>query len=688
MRKFILFITLQISLFPVFGQPILTINTSDSLKNVVLETVFFDDKIGNKTFHDLQQDPSVFRQPERDFYVIGANRPNNIWIKFKVNRLVSENCFMELSFVITDTAFLYTVANDGTMSVQRGGKFVPFSERLFKNNHLLFPLEGKQNDTTTYFLNIRTPHPITQRLTIGSQTAFSHQYHNSDLLNGLLFGILGTVILFNIFFWLRMRDKVYLLYALYEIFMGLTLARLSGYGTEFMHFDTPQQPNFGFSTHSIAAAFGIIFTIYFLKTKQIAPRLHLVLWGAVGIYGVDIVLWNIGFHEIAVILVYILSIPIFLLLLIAGITAQRQNFSAARYFIPAIVCLASGFIIFTLDNIGVIMHNTLSFNAMYIGTLLEAIILALGIADRFGVMKAEKVAAQQSALKTFKENERLTREQNMQLEKRVAKRTADLEIAQKQLLEYAEKLKNSNRELTDFAHIVSHDIKAPLRNIGSFTQLLDRRFTGVLDDRTREYLTFIKDNTRQANRLVDDLLNYAKIDKNLGEPTEISLENVVQSIELLFQSAITERHALIGYDNLPSIEAHKSLISQLLQNLVNNGLKYNRSATPIVHISSKLYADKVVYQVADNGIGISDTYKTYVFDMFRRLHSQAEYEGTGIGLAFCKRIVETYGGEIWLESSEGVGTTFFFTLPKARVLVKTEKWETTSSYSTTLSNCD
>jgi signal transduction histidine kinase len=673
MRKFILFISLQISVFSLFGQPILTISDADSLQKIVSETVFFDDKIGDKTLQNLQQTPSVFEQPQRDFYAIGATRPNNIWIKFRTKRLAAENTFLELSFIITDTVRLYAVATDGTTHVQSGGKFINFDERSFKNNHLLFPLEGKQGDTMTYFLNIRTPHPITQRLTIGTQTAFFHKYHEADLMNGLLFGILGTVILFNIFFWIRMSDKVYLLYALYELFMGLTLVRLSGYGTEFLNFDTPNQPNFGFSTHPIAAAFGIVFTIYFMKTKEIAPRLHRVLWTIVGIYGLDIALWNTGFHELAVIGVYILSLPIFLLLLIVGIIAHKNGLSSARYFVPAILCVASGFVIFTFDNIGLIRHNPFSFNAMYIGTLLEAIILALGIADRFGVMKAEKQAAQQNALETLRENERLTREQNMQLEQRVAERTRDLETAQQQLQEYAEKLKNSNRELTDFAHIVSHDIKAPLRNIGSFTQLLDRRFVGVLDERTKEYLTFIKDNTQQANRLVDDLLNYAKIDKNLGEPTAVSLENVVESVELLLQSTILERKALIGFDNLPTIEAHKSLIAQLLQNLVNNGLKYNRSTQPIIHISSKTYADKIVYQVADNGIGIADTYKTYVFDMFRRLHSQAEYEGTGIGLAFCKRIVETYGGEIWLESKEGVGTTFFFTLPKAKVLAKVER---------------
>jgi two-component system, NtrC family, sensor kinase len=672
MRKKLLFIALIINIVPILGQPVLRIQDPDKRINLVTETVFFDDKIGNKTFKDIQADPSVFRQPERDFYALGRNRPNNIWIKYRLSRLIDERCFIELSFIITDTVFLYAVASDGTMTVQRGGKFIPFEERQFKNNHLLFPLDGKKNDTTTYFLNIRTPHPITQRLTIGTQTAFFQHYHTSDLLYGLLYGILGTVILFNLFFWLRMRDKIYLLYALYETFMGLTLARLSGFGTEFMSFDTPQSPNFGFSTHAISAAFGIVFTIYFLKTKKIAPRLHRILWTIVGIYGLDILLWWAGFHQLAVILVYILSLPIFLLLLMVGIIAHQNHMYHARYFIPAIVCVASGFVIFTLDNVGLISHNPVSFNAMYIGTLVEAVVLALGIADRFGFMEAEKVAAQKNALITLRENERLTREQNIQLEKRVAERTEDLEIAQQQLQDYAEKLKSSNRELTDFAHIVSHDLKAPLRNIGSFAQLLDRRFTGVLDERTREYLGFIKDNARQANRLVDDILNYAKIDKNLDDPTDLSLNNVVQVVESTLQSTLIERHARITYHNLPIIEAHKPLLTQLFQNLINNGLKYNRSAEPTVHISSERMGGKMVYKVTDNGIGIPPQYKALVFDMFRRLHSQAEYEGTGIGLAFCKRIVDTYGGDIWLESTENVGTTFFFTLPKARVLANKE----------------
>jgi signal transduction histidine kinase len=119
---------------------------------------------------------------------------------------------------------------------------------------------------------------------------------------------------------------------------------------------------------------------------------------------------------------------------------------------------------------------------------------------------------------------------------------------------------------------------------------------------------------------------------------------------------------------LPNIKAHKSLISQLLQNLINNGLKYNQSIEPTIHISNRVIGGKTVYSVTDNGIGIPPQYQAQVFDMFRRLHSQAEYEGSGIGLAFCKRIVDTYGGEIWLESVENVGTTFFFTLPKAPVL--------------------
>ena len=242
-------------------------------------------------------------------------------------------------------------------------------------------------------------------------------------------------------------------------------------------------------------------------------------------------------------------------------------------------------------------------------------------------------------------------------------RVLRVETMQSQLSEYAQKLVKSNQELTDFAHIASHDLRAPIRNIGSFTQLLQRRLASQLDDRTKEYFDFITTNVRQSTKLIEDLLNYSKIDKNIGDPLPVDLNDALLLVRSNLQSFITEKKANIIAKDLPILRGHSSLIVQLFQNLINNGLKYNESEKPTVTIGSEWRRSDLVFSVSDNGIGILPQYREQVFGMFRRLHSSAQYEGSGIGLAFCQRIVSTYGGRIWIESEKEKGTIFYFTLP-------------------------
>lgn len=166
--------------------------------------------------------------------------------------------------------------------------------------------------------------------------------------------------------------------------------------------------------------------------------------------------------------------------------------------------------------------------------------------------------------------------------------------------------------------------------------------------------------------MIDDVLNYSKIDKNLDAPVQIDMNRSIEVIQINLNSLIQERNAEINTMLLPLILGHKSLIIQLFQNLIENGLKYNTSAKPSISISYALNErQETVFCVEDNGIGIAPEYHQKVFAMFKRLHAQSEYEGSGIGLAFCARIVNTYNGEIWLDSDVGRGTKVFFTLPKA-----------------------
>ena len=246
-----------------------------------------------------------------------------------------------------------------------------------------------------------------------------------------------------------------------------------------------------------------------------------------------------------------------------------------------------------------------------------------------------------------------------------------LENAYQTNLAISEKLEKSNRELTDFACIASHDLKAPIRSILSFAQLFERRNKSKFDDTDREYFNYIKSNAKQSAQLIEDLLSYSKIDKDLGVPTEVDINKCLVIVEMNMQSLIREKNALICYENLPILRGHASLITQLFQNFINNGIKYNESTQPIITISTQQNAQgEYIYAIKDNGIGIAPENQDKVFGMFQRLHSQTDYDGTGIGLSFCTRIVETYGGKIWLESTSGKGTTFYFTLPKAEVMEK------------------
>ena len=249
--------------------------------------------------------------------------------------------------------------------------------------------------------------------------------------------------------------------------------------------------------------------------------------------------------------------------------------------------------------------------------------------------------------------------------------TKKLETNEEQLKENAKKLEQSNKDLTDFAHIASHDLKAPIRNIASFSQLILRKTKGELDESVQEYLNFIIQNSSRAQKLINGLLSYSTADKDIGEPEHFSMLEATEIARQNLSSIIEEKNAQIEIDELPVINANSTLVSQVLQNLISNGIKYNESAHPEIKLGCGVCMEKGQYfYVKDNGIGIPDKYAHSIFKMFTRLHGNGEYEGSGIGLAFCDRVVGTYGGEMWLISEEDKGTTFFFTLPHARVEAK------------------
>ncbi len=232
-----------------------------------------------------------------------------------------------------------------------------------------------------------------------------------------------------------------------------------------------------------------------------------------------------------------------------------------------------------------------------------------------------------------------------------------------QIQEQNQQLENSNLELRQFAYIASHDLKEPLRTISSYTSLLDRRYKKELDQDAQEFMGFVTDAVKRMYALLDDLLAYSRVGSQDQTKKWINTKEVVDSVVGILQPAIHQKNAKIHVQFLPTIKASQVQMQQLFQNLISNGLKFQRTEFPEVWVNCQKKDKSYVFSVKDNGIGIELDYQQKIFEMFRRLHTKEEYEGTGIGLATCKKIVEQHGGQIWVESAVGEGSTFFFTLP-------------------------
>nr|WP_319374782.1 PAS domain S-box protein [uncultured Methanobacterium sp.] len=245
----------------------------------------------------------------------------------------------------------------------------------------------------------------------------------------------------------------------------------------------------------------------------------------------------------------------------------------------------------------------------------------------------------------------------------IAINTTPSRIAEQELQETLKQLKRSNAELEQFAYVASHDLQEPLRMITSFLQLLQRRYEHQLDSDAHEFIQFAVDGATRMQEMVNDLLAYSRIERKTGKFEDVNTEDILKQIIFDSQLLIEENNADISYDNLPVVRADYPQMVQVFQNLLSNSIKYNNQKRPKIHISAEKRDNDWVFKVEDNGIGIDPKHGERVFKIFQRLHARDEYNGTGIGLAIVKRIIERHGGAIWYDSQPGQGATFYFNIP-------------------------
>ena len=241
---------------------------------------------------------------------------------------------------------------------------------------------------------------------------------------------------------------------------------------------------------------------------------------------------------------------------------------------------------------------------------------------------------------------------------------SDIRIAQRGLEEHARKLERSNAELQQFAYVASHDLQEPLRMVTAYLGLLKKKYGDQLDGKAKDYMDIAIDGGLRARGLIQDLLEFSRVGSQAKVFRPTNMEKVLAKALENLMIRIGENNALITHDHLPTIMADDSQMTQVMQNLIGNAIKFHGTEPPMVHISCKDEGTEWCFSVSDNGIGIDPQYRDKIFVLFQRLHARNEYEGTGIGLAICKKIIELHGGKIWFDSRPGSGTTFYFTVSK------------------------
>ncbi|HEY7305151.1 MAG TPA: ATP-binding protein [Bryobacteraceae bacterium] len=258
---------------------------------------------------------------------------------------------------------------------------------------------------------------------------------------------------------------------------------------------------------------------------------------------------------------------------------------------------------------------------------------------------------------------------NLDLEKRVEERTRELEQKNRQLEDLALALRRTNAELEQFAYAAAHDLQEPLRNIALGTQLLASRYRNHIDSKTDPFIEFTVSGAQRMESMIKDLLAYCRaLDGSAAPVKPVESAAVLENALRNLKTRIDEAGAQITWSQLPSVAMHETHLLQVFQNLVSNALKYSSTEPTRIQIAASREGNEWIFSVRDNGIGIAPQYHDRIFGVFKRIGGRSP-SGSGIGLAICKRVIEHYGGRIWVRSEENRGATFFFTAPMDRVIL-------------------
>ncbi|WP_299246384.1 sensor histidine kinase [uncultured Aquimarina sp.] len=642
------------------GQTTIPLNDSIELVDIGKQTYYLEDVSLGLTIEEiinnnLEKQFKPYSQETINF----SSTASAFWLKFKINKTTAGNFFLNVGSAYIDAISLYEFDEENRLiSTRHTGDDLPFDTREIEVGNYLFALDFDKDVTRTFYLRVKSDQPLFFLLRVGTLSNFVAYEHDLDFLQGIYFGFMLLIFLYNLFLYFSTRERIYLYYIAYVFSITWFMASVFGYFFEYFWPDTPFLNQLVVVSSGLTMITATLFTRKFLNTKKSDPLLHKgsIVFLVIGFLVCLFVILGYKIEGLKLAQGGLLIMAVYFLIL--GIRFKLKGFRPAVYYLFAWGALIIGICFAILESLN--LTFVMSYlNAMQIGSALEVLLLSFALGDRINMYKKQKEDAQLAALISSKENERLIQEQNIILEEKVKERTA--EVAKQN-----ETLIILNKEKDMLVNLVAHDLRTPLHQMKGLIWLLDIPAMDVTEDQ-ETYLNEINNSVDRLTQMISRILDTHALEKN-----EVKLINEIINLNELVPYVVQNFHLTATEKNIKLlvkieegnhfVEVDKNYFIQVLENLLSNAIKFSEKENNVIlHVTS--YKGKTKIVVEDNGPGISEEDQKKLFGRFQKLSAQptAGESSIGLGLSIVKKYVEAMNGEIDCESQLGIGTKFIIT---------------------------
>ncbi|HEY1010930.1 MAG TPA: 7TM diverse intracellular signaling domain-containing protein, partial [Daejeonella sp.] len=571
-----------------------------------------EDPTNKLTLNDIRSSDSFVDQ--------GVSIPNlklsssDFWLKFSIrNESEQEHLILALEYPMLSTCEFYAM-NDGL--VQKLSYDTEFANRKYKHQNFLFDVYIRPGTTEAYFLRVRSSEQMVLPLILGTPKTTAENLLTNDLAWGLFMGLILVMIIYNSFIYFSVKDKSYLYYVFYSLFIGLSSITLSGYTYRFILFDYPGLNHLGIVVFpGLAGIAGNLFMMNFLQTRENSPRMHRFIYLSILIYSAAIVLRLLGYDRVSFRAIDFAAVSTVLVTFTVTITLSLEGYRPAKLFLLAFSLFFTGLLLFVLRNLGVVPYNNFTNYTKELGTALDVVLLAFALADKINTFKRDKERSQEQTLQALKENERIIREQNVILETKVNERTLELSEANNELSQTLIDLKEAEGQLVEAEKMASlgqltagiaHEINNPINFVTSNITPLNRDVDILIDfiqemekiglsdlpveekqrliEEQKEELDYdylkieinqllkgIREGASRTSEIVKGLRVFSRLDED--DLKKADLNDGLDSTLIVINNLLSNKIRLEKiYADIPLIECYPGKLNQVFLNILSNGI--------------------------------------------------------------------------------------------------------------------